>query len=105
MFSEWFGFHPMVVWVIILAEFIAPLALIVGLYSRLMAAVIICIMIGAVYFVHWHHGFFMNWYSVPERGEGFEYHILAMTSCTVIVILGAGKYSLDFVLSQRKMKL
>jgi len=31
----------------------------------------------AIYLVHWKNGFFMNWMG-NQKGEGFEYHILAI---------------------------
>ena len=48
------------------------------------------------------NGFFMNWYGV-NKGEGFEFHILAIGLALVVMIGGAGKASIDAFLS-RKLK-
>ena len=48
--------------------------------------------------VHVHNGFFMNWYG-KQKGEGFEYHLLAIAVGLVILIKGAGALSVDHALS------
>jgi putative oxidoreductase len=47
--------------------------------------------------VHLPNGFFMNWFGT-KQGEGFEYHILAIGLCLVVLIGGAGKWSVDKLL-------
>jgi putative oxidoreductase len=61
----------------IAAEFLGPLDLAVGLFTRVAAFGIACVMFVPIVTVHWPHGFFMNWYG-NQRGEGFEYHLLAL---------------------------
>ena len=51
-------------------------------------------MCGAVATVHYPNGFFMNWYGM-QKGEGFEYHLLAIAICVLILVRGAGALSLD----------
>ena len=82
----------------ICAEFFGGLGLIVGLLSRIAAFGIICNMIVAILTVHVHNGFFMNWYGT-QKGEGFEYHLLAIAGLLVILIKGAGALSIDRALS------
>jgi len=82
----------------ICAEFFGGLGLIVGLLSRIAAFGIICNMIVAVLTVHLHNGFFMNW-TGQQKGEGFEYHLLALVGLLVILIKGAGALSIDRALS------
>lgn len=80
---------------VILTEFITPLFLIAGLGARLMALLLIVLMIGAVIMGHhWQHGFFMNWFG-NQKGEGFEYHLLAIGLGIGIMLLGGGKWSFD----------
>ena len=55
-------------------------------------------MIVAVLTVHIHNGFFMNW-TGQQKGEGFEYHLLAIAIGLVILIKGAGALSIDRALS------
>lgn len=79
---------------IILGESFGALFLILGLISRVSAAAIALIMLGAVFMVHLPNGFFMNWFGA-QKGEGFEYHILALGLALIVVLRGGGKWSLD----------
>ncbi len=82
----------------ICAEFFGGLGLIVGLLSRIAAFGILCNMTVAVLTVHLANGFFMNW-SGQQKGEGFEYHLLAAALLLVVLVKGAGALSLDRALS------
>jgi len=84
----------------IVAEFLAPLALVLGLASRPAALAVIGIMLGALS-THAQHGFFMNWFgSLPAGSEGFEYHLLMIALAATIVVQGGGRWSLDRWLSR-----
>lgn len=85
---------------IILTESVGMLVLAIGMGSRILAASVILIMIGAIATLHGQFGFFMNW-SGNLGGEGFEYHLLVATLASVIVVNGSGKYSLDAYLQAR----
>lgn len=82
------------------AEFLGPLGLAVGLLTRVAAFGIACVMLVAIITVHWPHGFFMNW-DGAQQGEGFEFHLLALGIAIAIIIMGAGVWSLDRVLTSR----
>jgi len=82
----------------IMAEFLGPLGLAVGLLTRVAALGIAAIMLGAILTVHGRHGFFMNWYG-NQQGEGFEYHVLAIGIAVTLVLNGAGAWSLDAVIA------
>jgi putative oxidoreductase len=82
----------------IMAEFLAPLGLAVGLLTRVAALGIAAVMLGAVLTVHGQHGFFMNWYG-NQQGEGFEYHVLAIGLAVALVLNGAGAWSFDAVIA------
>jgi putative oxidoreductase len=97
-FGEWFGFPAIITLLVILAESIGALSLVLGFLSRLTAASIGAVMLGAIYFVTGRWGFFMNWYS-GQRGEGFEYHVLVLGIVLVLVIRGGGKWSVDSKIS------
>lgn len=84
----------------ILAEFAGSLGLIVGLFSRVAAFGIGTVMIVAILTSHAANGFFMNWYG-NQKGEGFEYHLLAIGLALVVMIHGAGKASLDGLIARR----
>ena len=78
----------------IAAESLGPLGLAVGLLTRVAAFGIACLMLVAIVTVHWPNGFFMNWEG-NQKGEGFEYHLLALAMAISLIIVGAGAWSLD----------
>jgi putative oxidoreductase len=81
---------------IILAESIGMVLLLVGFFTRFLAAATTVIMLGAISF-HLHNGFFMNW-NGSLVGEGFEFHILVIALALVLAINGGGIYSLDRII-------
>lgn len=85
---------------IILGESFGALFLVLGLISRVSAAGIALIMLGAVFLVHLQNGFFMNWFGA-QSGEGFEYHILAIGLALIVILRGGGKWSLDSIMTGR----
>jgi putative oxidoreductase len=84
-------------WLAIAAEFLGSLGLIAGLLTRIAAFGIGVNMVVAAT-MHLENGFFMNWMG-DQKGEGFEYHVLAVAAAAVLMIDGAGKASLDRALS------
>ena len=84
----------------IAAEFFGALGLITGLLTRVAAFGIGCVMVVTTLTVHLQNGFFMNWYG-NQKGEGFEYHILALAIVVALLIKGGGKLSADRALSER----
>lgn len=68
----------------IAAEFLGSLALISGFLSRIAAFGIAVEMAVAVALVHAPNGFFMNWFG-NQKGEGFEYHILAIGLALIVL--------------------
>jgi putative oxidoreductase len=84
----------------ICAEFFGGLALIPGLLARVAAFGIAVNMIVAVLMVHLPNGPFMNWYG-NQKGEGYEYHLLALALAIPIIIRGAGVFSVDGLLASK----
>jgi putative oxidoreductase len=78
----------------IAAEFLGGIGLVLGLLGRVAAFGIACEMAVAIYLVHRHFGFFMNW-AGTQKGEGYEYHLLTLVICLVIMIKGSGALSID----------
>jgi putative oxidoreductase len=83
----------------ICAEFFGGLGLIVGLLGRVAAFGILVNMLVAVFTVHIHNGFFANW-SGQQKGEGIEYHLLAIALGLVVMIKGSGALSIDRAFSE-----
>ena len=87
----------------ILAEFAGALGLITGLLTRVAALGIASVMIVAILTAHLSNGFFMNWYG-NQKGEGFEYHLLALGIAFAVLVKGGGAYSFDSKLSAQIKK-
>ncbi|MBY0471187.1 DoxX family protein [bacterium] len=103
MFTQGMGVPALFAFLAIVAEFFGSIGLIVGLFSRIAAAGIASVMLVATLMVHRSNGFFMNWMG-NQKGEGYEYHILAIALCIVIMCKGSGSYSLDPIVA-KKLKL
>src|SRR5262244_1034447 len=84
----------------IAAEFLGGLGLLVGLLARVAALGIITNMVVAILLVHSQVGFFMNW-SGDQKGEGFEFHLLAIALGLALLVKGAGAFSIDRLLTHR----
>ena len=78
----------------IAAEFFGGLGLILGFFTRVAALGIAANMVVAIAMVHGTFGFFMNW-TGTQKGEGFEYHLMALAMTAFLLIRGAGAYSID----------
>jgi putative oxidoreductase len=83
----------------ICAEFLGSIGLILGFLGRIAAFGIACNMIVAVVMVHWQFGLFANWFG-NQKGEGFEYHVLALGIALAIMMKGSGAFSVDGALSK-----
>jgi putative oxidoreductase len=93
-FTQQMGIPAPLAFLAICAEFFGGLGLLVGLLSRIAALGIIVNMLVAIATVHHVNGFFMNW-SGQQKGEGFEYHLLAIALAIVVLVKGAGAISVD----------
>lgn len=87
----------------IAAEFLGTIGLFVGLLTRIAAFAIAVEMVVGVYLVHLRYGFFMNWMGQQE-GEGFEYHLLVIGICFVLVLKGGGFLSIDRAITRQRHK-
>src|SRR5437879_6239067 len=103
----WFGGHPLaesaaglghmvplpLAYVAIFAEFLGGLGLIFGVLARLSALGIAINMVVAIALVHAKNGLFMNWFG-NQKGEGFEYHLLAIAMALLVLPAGPGRIAL-----------
>ena len=77
----------------IVAESAGAVALIAGVTTRI-AAFGIGVTLTVASLMHKANGFFMNW-SGQQKGEGIEFHILAVAIAVALMIGGAGRWSVD----------
>jgi putative oxidoreductase len=99
-FTDKMGLPAAIAFLVIMAESFGALGLIFGLLTRFAAFGIACVMTGAIFTVHLPHGFFMNWFGT-QKGEGFEYHLLAIAIAVALMIKGGGRFSADRAISER----
>ena len=97
------GLPAAVVFLVILAEFFGSIALISGFLGRVGAFGILCVMLGAIFMVHLQYGFFMNWMG-NKKGEGYEYHLLAIGMALAVLIKGSGSLSIDRSMSDKNVR-
>jgi putative oxidoreductase len=98
-FTHQMGIPAPFAFLAICAEFLGGIGLIVGLLSRVAAFGILCNMAVAVMMIHHQFGFFMNW-TGQQKGEGFEFHLLAVAIALAILVAGGGALSIDGYLSE-----
>ena len=84
---------------VIFTEFFGSVAPICGTFVRVASGAIALLMVGAIAMVHAHFGFYMNWFG-QQKGEGFEYHLLAIGLAVAVLVRGAGSFSIDGLLSK-----
>jgi putative oxidoreductase len=99
-FTQHQGIPAPLAFLAIAAEFFGSIGLILGCLSRIAAFGIFCTMTVAVLTVHLPNGFFMNWEGA-KRGEGFEYHLLAIAMALAVILGGAGAASIDRMIARR----
>jgi putative oxidoreductase len=79
---------------VILIEFFAPIALLIGVGSKILAAAVAILFFGIMVTSHLNFGFFMNWFG-NQAGEGLEYFLLAIGACLALMFNGSGKFAID----------
>lgn len=89
------GFEPALAWayVTMFIELVGGVCLIIGLFTRFVAAVLAIEMIIALLFVHLAKGY-------AAGGGGYEYVLLIGAVCFLIAIRGGGPYSVDRVIGK-----
>jgi len=71
-----------------LSEFIGGALVLIGLYTRIGAFFIACVMLVAIFGVHWKFGFFIN-------DGGFEFPLALLGMALGLLIYGGGSASID----------
>jgi putative oxidoreductase len=88
-----FGLPVPLVYLIIALEFLGPIALVLGVLTRLTALGLAIDMACAAALVHLPNGFFMN-FTGKQAGEGIEFFIALVGIGIALVIAGPGRIAL-----------
>lgn len=91
-FTETLHITPVLAGAAIAVEFLAPLFLLLGLFTRAAAVALAALMFVAMQY-HTANGFFLNW-TGTQAGEGVEYHLLFLGAAIALVLFGGGRFSL-----------
>ena len=94
------GLPSVVVFSVIMIEFIGSILLVFGLLSRFWAVSLIGMFTGIIITTQLEHGFFMNWFG-NQAGEGYEYSLLVIGLALSVVVNGSGKWSIDGIISNK----
>lgn len=99
-FTETEGLPRLVGLLVIMIEFVGPIALILGFATRIWSAAIFFLAAGIIVTSHSDY-FFMNWFG-NQPAEGMEYFLLMLGMSATLTVSGAGRYSLDHFLDRRQ---
>ncbi len=88
-FFESLGLPGALAYLTILAEILGGIALIAGVYTRIVAVALIPILLGAIFTVHGAAGFFFD-----NEGGGWEYPAFWIVALIVQSLLGDGAHAL-----------
>lgn len=102
IFTQTVGLPWIIGFTVILLEFFGALALIVGIGTRVFSILYLALAFGITLLTRLEFGFFMNWFG-NQKGEGYEYFLFWIAIALVLLITGAGKYSVDrFLVKENK---
>jgi putative oxidoreductase len=66
-----------------------------GLFTRYISLLLSSVMLGAIFFVHWEHGFSVS-------NNGIEIPLYYLIFLMIFLFFGPGKYSLDHMIFREK---
>lgn len=80
---------------VIAVELVGGVAMIIGLGTRVIAALFAAVMVVAIATVHGAQGFFLP--------NGYEYTLVLLAASVTLVLQGAGAFAIDNVLAGRRL--
>lgn len=84
------GMPPTIAYLVYVGEVVAPMLIAIGLYVRLAAMLVVITMTAAILLVHTNHFFDIS----RHGGWALELQAFYLLTALVLVLLGAGRYSL-----------
>ncbi|HMX54931.1 MAG TPA: DoxX family protein [Leptospiraceae bacterium] len=93
------GLPSVIAFLVIFIESFGAAGVLLGVGTRVAALGVAAVMLGAAWTAHRGNGFFMNW-TGAQKGEGFEFHILAIGLAIVLILRGGGAFSVDQILAR-----
>jgi putative oxidoreductase len=78
-----------------LVELVGGLLLIAGAFTQIASALLLVVMLVAVWKVHLPSGFFLNWTNAPGQGHGYEFNLVLMGALVALMLVGPGAASVD----------
>jgi putative oxidoreductase len=84
------GFPPALAYLVIAAEILGGIALVLGVYSRVVSLALIPILLGAIYAPHGSAGFLFS-----NEGGGWEFPAFWAVALVVQALLGNGSFALS----------
>lgn len=99
-FTNTIGLSWFIGFLVIVIEFFGSIFLIMGFATRVWSVLMIILFSGIIYTSHIQHGFFMNWFG-NQKGEGYEFFLLAIGISLSLLLTGGGKFSLDGMIMKK----
>ena len=94
--TGYMGLPAIVAYATVFIETAGSLMLILGFATRINAMAMFGLFVGMIVTAHGAIGFQMNWNGQYDSGmEGYEYHLLVLSICTALLVLGGGRFSVD----------
>jgi putative oxidoreductase len=98
--AQWFGtmdipLPHLLSYLVVGIEIFGIILLVLGLFTRYISILLLCVMLGAIFFVHISHGF-------SAADNGFEIPLYYFLFLLMFSTFGSGKYGLDTVIFKDK---
>lgn len=90
------GLPGWLAWVTMAVELVGAIALILGVYARIVAIILIPILLGAIFTVHGPAGFFFT-----NANGGWEFPAFWIVGLVALALTGDGKYALKPTCAKR----